>query len=151
MCSNDGVVQRCSNACPVIKDTIPDFIMIKNSAHVSVNSFLFSASSRRLGYLRTFPVSNNCREKMLTIWIKTLNHQLLSETFWLHWVFTDDLKYIQEKIEYHEDLCDPHINPWLGLSHIHITSLLLRSLLISLLLRSWLKTLSFSFKYFRAC
>lgn len=67
MCSSDGVVQRCSNACPVIKDTIPDFIMIKNSAHVSVNSFLFSESSRSLGYLRTFPVSNNCREKMLTI------------------------------------------------------------------------------------
>lgn len=140
MCSNDGVVQRCSNACPVIKDTISDFIMIQNSAHVSVNSFLFSASSRMLDYLGTFPVSNNCREKMLTTWIKTLNHQLLTQTFWLQWVITDDLKYIQEEIEYHEDLCDPHINPWLGLSYIHISSLLLRS---------WFKTLLFSFKHFR--
>lgn len=140
MCSNDGVVQRCSNACPVIKDTISDFIMIQNSAHVSVNSFLFSASSRMLDYLGTFPVSNNCREKMLTTWIKTLNHQLLTQTFWLQWVITDDLKYIQEEIEYHEDLCDSHINPWLGLSYIHISSLLLRS---------WFKTLLFSFKHFR--
>lgn len=137
MCSNDGVVQRCSNACPVIKDTIPDFIMIQNSAHVSVNSFLFSASSRMLDYLGTFPVSINCREKMLTSWIKTLNHQLLTQT----WVITGDLKYIQEEIEYHEDLCDPHINPWLGLSYIHISSLLLRS---------WFKTLLFSFKHFRS-
>lgn len=102
--------------------------------------FLFSASSRMPDYLGTFPVSNNCREKMLTTWIKTLNHQLLTQTFWLQWVITDDLKYIQEEIEYHEDLCDPHINPWLGLSYIHISSLLLRS---------WFKTLLFSFKHFR--
>lgn len=41
MCSNDRVVQHCSNVCPVIKDTITYFIMIQNPSHVSVNSFFY--------------------------------------------------------------------------------------------------------------
>lgn len=140
MCSNDRVVQHCSNACPVIKDTIPDFIMIQNSAHVSVNSFYFQHHLECWIIWELFQGPITVR--------KNINHlnqdckppasitNILTSLGYHRWFKI----YIRgNRISWRSlsSTCKPMVR---SVTHTHYQFILLRS---------WFKTLLFSFKYFR--